>query len=985
MITPLLCALLMAQERRDILVTMPKKHYSPQSSEYEAGYLSLYNDRAQFLYKKTLWCNGIVNEENNCFMIKEVATRPRYGRREYKLKYESELNKNLHKGECHDWPRVVCVPLSHVLPSNLLGNTKFTFKDEHYQLAPFSPSFVISESINERIYSAESVLPLLRSMAKRSIPGVIHFSWPYVAGLGRFLDSISELETECNTDILVVHMGRRFCIEMRNRFNSYVTSLDERTSTDIDTFLRNHLGFTEFSIEGESWRQYYPDSSRVSLKETVTLGIIDHTASAGQITFNDLIHKDGAYDTLIHDIRTSIYQMQDSGSRVRYKSLMLFPPFFDSFLLPQDTKLCCENEHGEFRAKPLKDLIGRDTSNQLSSFFMSLCTQMDSVADYLHMLRGISTHRVIGKSTALLWYLHSAIQNASNMDETIIVCNYASSVGHRKALRTRIMALLELLKENPDKVWSTDGSRRIVADFTRTGLNLDAFESRSSIVNLDYESDSTGRDIALRVTLKPLADSAGSNYIQKKIRMILTDFEQVSILVSSLDLSNTTLLLPGPIPVLSFRENSPFATKGFDVLYRPFRKVVMMTYVGENLSGAIEQIDMMDELMNGDLSSDLVRTDLNMSYRRMPRSLVVGIDLDMQESVSSQEDIETKPEQNPIDSCVQNICIKKAEKSEELRFRSLRDVWATISDRDSRVTSSEYGSCSHPLNEITFEVRFRDSAATQQIELNSASYVRVIQGEETSLYLASDLIPGQRIAYLKSEIKESLDNFFIRNYAESQGWTLEDVFEPFTCLRYFYDAMCNVKCDSEYDETTFSDLYWLGTAQKRNLHEIIEFLLSPSDLSADQLLEVWQRYLRVSSFWSWLSDISQDEFVHIKNAFEDQSVSMADKIFLVAVAMGMDYDRSSFKALISHLKSGEKRYYFQKPENLLAIGRLLMHERIISGYEDITEAGKSIRVVLEVEGFALSRVIAGRENPLNDMDLIIKDGIIICEILERVK
>ena len=94
------------------------------------------------------------------------------------------------------------------------------------------------------------------------------------------------------------------------------------------------------------------------------------------------------------------------------------------------------------------------------------------------------------------------------------------------------------------------------------------------------------------------------------------------------------------------------------------------------------------------------------------------------------------------------------------------------------------------------------------------------------------------------------------------------------------------------------------------------------------------------------------------------------------------YIKSSFGQLFSMINRNRKHYSFREDEDLLAIGHLLGHQRIIDDYLLINEEGKKIGTFLQMVGFSIRRVANGQTDPLNEIDILLEDKIKSCTIRE---
>ena len=111
-------------------------------------------------------------------------------------------------------------------------------------------TYVILESVNERVYSIEPILSLIETWIDKKTSGIIHFSWPYPSGLSKFLRGINKFENANPGRIQQFHMGIRYCFELKEATAKYLLKLDSGSDNDINSFRHAHRGFSSISLEG---------------------------------------------------------------------------------------------------------------------------------------------------------------------------------------------------------------------------------------------------------------------------------------------------------------------------------------------------------------------------------------------------------------------------------------------------------------------------------------------------------------------------------------------------------------------------------------------------------------------------------------------------------------------------------------------------------------------------------------------------------------
>ena len=481
--------------------------------------------------------------------------------------------------------------------------------------------------------------------------------------------------------------------------------------------------------------------------------------------------------------------------------------------------------------------------------------------------------------------------------------------------------------------------------------------------------------------------------VEKKIKISLIDFSSLNARLPN-DIQNSYLLLPGPIPIFSFRKESPVITKGFDLLLRPFKRIIFFSYPGMNTKRLLDQIKLIDDLMGPDPNCEIALKDLSLSTSRMPKRLVVGIAGTPTIKIDTEIPDAITQDDTPLDSNIRSSIIKLIRSEGDIEIKQLSNIWETLTKRSEPHSSPGADFGSHDYERTALTVSFGNTGQQDVIYLNSNNYVRVLSGTGDSYVLVSELEPGQEIVYLNSEDKDSIDNYFIKSFSEYADWSLEDILNVYTDLSNFIDVFQSIRPESEFNENDFRSINWLSRTEKQFLFRSIVLLISKTKelVDDDDFFDQWQKvFENEGNVWFKLSNLSHDQKKELKHHFESGSnYATYAKISKLTKFFGLTVEESTFTTLLSSVyskrsvsASGKKvaHYFFRDSRSLRAIGRLLGKQDIIENFDEINEAGVNIWKVLELVGHSISRVIEGKENPYNEMDQIIRDRMLICHII----
>ena len=158
--TPLICVLMQKKEKQDILIGIPRILFNKQTTDYSRIFYSLYErQKSMFFYQNILFATAevISSLSGDSIKLDVIKSRPTWGIQKFKNQFEETLKGKLKSGECDSWPKIVVIPIDYGLPEGLLQQTDFMYAKECFRLKPFSPKFVILESVNERVITLEPI------------------------------------------------------------------------------------------------------------------------------------------------------------------------------------------------------------------------------------------------------------------------------------------------------------------------------------------------------------------------------------------------------------------------------------------------------------------------------------------------------------------------------------------------------------------------------------------------------------------------------------------------------------------------------------------------------------------------------------------------------------------------------------------------------------------------------------------------------------
>jgi len=399
-LSPIISCIFALKHQSDVLIGIPKTRYNDSFKKNTSTYFSLMYKkilnsmptRSFYFYSDTLWCEGSIGEETNELDDINITTRPKYGTIKFKNDHDTCVIDNLTNGTFQRMPKIVSIPIAGIAPSSIIGEKSIKFKKGDYKLKKFNPKLIIYESINERRYSFDNIIELINRSKESDVKLLLHFSWPYLRGLSAFLAKIKD-----DNDINILHLGKRFCIESQDDF--------EKPPSDI----------LPLSLEGNAWDLYYPSNTSIDFKIIVPSSSILNN----NLSITDVEYCDWPFDSRVRDIRDHLkYESVDKIDQ----NILKFPPIFDSFLSPYETKRSCE-KNGTWMTLPIHESFSTKSSENSHAvgIFNGLCSDLEKCRDISYELRNLYTTVTISKKTLFQSFLIEKINCTSLKSEAIPV------------------------------------------------------------------------------------------------------------------------------------------------------------------------------------------------------------------------------------------------------------------------------------------------------------------------------------------------------------------------------------------------------------------------------------------------------------------------------------------------------------------------------------------------------------------------------------
>lgn len=1032
-------------KNKNILIGLPKDSFQERYAEYTREYFSLlYREvlgsvvtNPTFFYRDVLWCKGKIDEENNELIDLIIEKRPLHGKTAYRTAYEKAITEKLNDGHYKKSPIIVLIPIDFSIPSNITEIKRIQFKDTNYEISNFKPGLIILESINERHFQFEHLKTLIKKTCQSGIKLVLHFSWPYLRGLDKFLD---DADINSNSEIGVFHLGKRYCFELRKDFKKPPAEA------------------LPLSLEGELWDTvYYPCIQTSTDISVITLANQQKSQST---LLESLVHEQSSIDDGVHKIRDNI---RTDGSLDNFtKSILMFPPVIDSFLAPSEIKVRSYIEQrNSWMYIPVQEFVRNRTGedNQTFQLFQGLCSTIESSMDIARSLRGLRTNAALSKKTLLQVYFFGEIQKAirkvemegglDNAQESINLIipklqpffetrkNNFESLQYFFESFSQLLTNIEtprLLKKVEGLSLSTDtneipifnGTSFITPSREAVRNMIDKTNRYPFEISIEKDKESFELTVSLKIQL-PYSRIHGSGYdqvdnlycngldvyhvkisrtgeytesylskiyceqkvasnslcyiidcvkVENKTKIthkvyLNIEFKELSSIshIPQKKITNSTLLMQGPVPFQTISDYDVFITQGYDALLLPFKEIVFFAYPGKDLQRILKQLSLSKDILsetptrvsNVDLRYSVNHTNPSTRYR-VPQISPV----DDEEPVASR----MVEGDTIIDTAIRRELLEEKGASDDERdeIRSLKEIWSRIGGRKPVQKAGDPVTPSVPpiqREQTVLTIRFVQGVE-EIVSFTRGTLIRKRNGDDFLLIQVDDLTIGDEILYIEAEEKESIDNYLLRDFAEEKGISLEQFFEPFYCLRLFFEVFSPINYAEDFPETMLKRLYWLNESQLESLFNTLRILKGKGDAA-----ELAHQLNDTDNIWS--GRVTPYQLTQIWGG--DNSAITYDKMFGLARHFGLSLTRGTFRQYCRFAVNEQRHYYFINDKDLLAIGILLGHQEIIDNYQIINSQGRDVSTILQIIGRSISRVARGQSDQLSEMDASIEGKI----------
>lgn len=984
-LTPLITSLFIESEcKGDVIIGIPRNKYNELNTLYYKNFYSLIKGNDHFIYKDALWCSirkkkDTSTDNSTIFELNDIQYRPKHGIKRYKDKIETSIKEELENSSINDKKFIVTFPLDIGLENLVLDNTELALDNINYPLRSIVPKLIILESVNNTMRNLDPIMPLINYLLENKTGAVIHFSWPYINGLSHLFQLINNFSPEKKEKLKIFHLGKRFSIDIKD----YVIGdiLKSTNEASISLAKKEHPAIEQLSIEGKNWNSYYPSIETVNSKNVVFCTPVNEVINGTNI--DKSFREPTETDVRIEEFTKDLNEHRLPGN-LWY--LFKFMSFVDSFVPPDSLKYWNKSENGTYNKmgilyiiSQIKKTIKEDDAYLLDSA-AGIIKSMSETMDVLDYIKKLKTPQISTKYSIIISFV---LKSILEFDYTnIILCDYNPKLGFKKYMHNYIYGVFDYIKKYSSKNSPFDYDRLPKNDFTLFSQSGDIIQSKLEN-NKIFKFNFTEKGPSEFIITVDLGKSSDSKHIKKKIIISLESMEHLTRNINYYDFENTTLLLPGPLPIIRFDGEIPTLSEGIDIFLRPFKKIIIFVNKGNNYLRTAKQIETIRDFLFGDKTNSIAEKDMQISYS-LNNSLRDRLNLILKKhKIYEKLDIPELSDnaykiQDTLDNTIREEYIENEKDVSQEEYKTLKDLWNTIS---AKKDYTQYEANKDKTVEfVDIRVKFEENNRKEIISFRKGTYIRLVDSEDDDLILVEDIKPGQRIAYIESDNKESLDNYLIKEYSNYTVITIEEIYEPFKCLSIFYTTLSNIKFSESYSESCFDQIYWLSKSEKYQLYNAIHFLM---ELDSKKItnVEYIREYFKNSVIWSSIAELDDECLNILKNDFIlDDTINLRN-LYSLALMFGLDYEYGSFNSLISTITSGKNKYFFLNENNLLAISYLINYNKITENYENLTDAGKNIQNLLQQIGKSLKRVISKNKKSLSEMDLLIEKKVMVCKVL----
>ncbi|KLK87883.1 hypothetical protein SZ63_07605 [Methanoculleus sediminis] len=407
----------------------------------------------------------------------------------------------------------------------------------------------------------------------------------------------------------------------------------------------------------------------------------------------------------------------------------------------------------------------------------------------------------------------------------------------------------------------------------------------------------------------------------------------------------------------------------------PFKKIIFLAYPGINFKRITRQLKAIDPFFKKELTDISIR-DLSYSLQQTHNCHTIDLPKPI-------EQLDEPIDQLIIEDTSFDVAVREEltnernahDDDERQEIITLKSIWDRLKDRSARKEKLSFSNryCPHSNRDmLSIKVQF-DNGTTEQIAFSKDTLIR---RKTDGLYLlcpVEDLKTGDEILYIETSDKLTIDNYVLNDFFDTQDLSIEQILEPFTCLKIFYNALKSINQQETNTMSELEKIYWLSDEEKEKLVITITSLVNP--YNEDNLINEVEKNI----FWAPV--ISFNELEEIFG--EGNNIITYSKLYKVAKKLGISIAENTFKQYCSLALNEQNHYYFKNPDDLFALGRLIGHTEICDDYEMINEMGRKVGRILQIIGRSISRVTSGNSELLSELDMGIEGLIKKCVVVNE--
>lgn len=996
-----------------------------------------------FFYQDVLWCKGKIDEEKNELFDLIIEKKPVHGNNAFRDDYEKAVSEKLRTGQYNKSPKIVLIPIEFSIPSNISEVSKIQFKETNYNIKDFNPRMVILESINERHFQFEHLKNLIKKTGDLKLKLVLHFSWPYLRGLDTFL-SDPDIKNNSDIEIFhfgkrfCLDSKNKFQkppapalpLSLEGKLWNTVYYPDNANKSKISVFVLHNPQDSQ-SISLKSLTGFYStvDSRLQNIRDGVKFESIADNFTKNILIFPTII------DSFLLPSEIKVRSYVDRIKGVRYITIQDFLKFKtgeDSHSFQSFQSLCSDIESCKDISREFRGLRTYSALNKKTLLQIYLIEEIQKAAKKIRLSSsGENSNEEI---SIIIPKLHPFFETRKNNFESLqyFFESFSFLMNHIKLPNVIKKTNKIVIKVGNEEITIFGDNVLKIPSCEGIYKNIDRERLYPIEVSLTKESDFLEISVAIKIQIPYVRiEEFDKNQYQKEyckgldiyrlkitpngqyFEMYLSEFSNesrfysnsLSYLIKYLTSTNTSsktheiklsidlselssiclgsqekiiksrLLMPGPVPFQTISNGELCISQGYDALLLPFKELVFFAYPGRNLQRIAKQIRLYKEIFseeptrisNADLLFSIEHMNKSKRYEFPPRPLV--------EDSTPQKMTEGD---TAFDAAVRTELLdeSRATEDEKEELVTLKEIWTRIGGRKKSITNIEEAkptSTFSPIQreEITLKVKF-DDGRHDSISFMSGTLIRRRSGEDFVLTQIDDLTEDDEILYIESNERESIDNYLLRDFVQEKGISLEQIFEPFTCLRLFYDTLNSIDYFGEYPAEVMKKLYWLDETQNTVLFKTIQLLLrGPTSPELDTLLH------DVNNIY--FGQISSDQLTQTLTGRRIQITY--EKLFKLAQFVGFSLAEPTFKQYSTFALNERHHYYFQNDKDLLALGRLIGHQRIIDDYQIMNSQGRDVGLILQIIGRSIARVTRGISDHFSEMDASIEGKVQHCTVV----